>query len=83
MLRLGHSTPTTPMRDDDATRDRDKAIAEAMSGFYPAQVVELRSAGGARSSGNSVAATLNATLGDPLTLAHIFARRRQRRVQLG
>jgi integrase len=44
MRRLGHSTPVAAMRYQHATDDRDKAIAEALSGFHTAQVVTLRPA---------------------------------------
>jgi integrase len=42
MRRLGHSTPIAAMRHQHATDDRDKAIAEALSGFHAANVVTLR-----------------------------------------
>lgn len=42
MRRLGHFTPVAAMRYQHATDDRDKAIAEALSGFHAANVVTLR-----------------------------------------
>lgn len=45
MRRLGHSTPAAAMRYQHAADDRDKAIAEALSGFHDAKVVTLRPAG--------------------------------------
>jgi integrase len=42
MARLGHSTPNAAMLYQHATADRDRAIAEALSGFAGANVVELR-----------------------------------------
>lgn len=42
MARLGHSTPAAAMRYQHAAADRDKAIAEALSGFAGAKVVRLQ-----------------------------------------
>jgi integrase len=42
MARLGHSTPAAAMRYQHAAADRDRAIAEALSGFAGATVVPLR-----------------------------------------
>lgn len=42
MRRLGHSTPAAAMLYQHAADDRDRAIAEALSGFHAAKVVELR-----------------------------------------
>jgi integrase len=42
MQRLGHSTSAAAMRYQHAAQDRDKAIAEALSGFAEAKVVPLR-----------------------------------------
>jgi len=42
MARLGHSTPAAAMRYQHAAADRDRAIAEALSGFAGAKVVPLR-----------------------------------------
>jgi integrase len=42
MHRLGHSTAQAAMRYQHATADRDRAIAEALSGFHQAKVVTLR-----------------------------------------
>lgn len=44
MGRLGHSTPAAALRYQHAAADRDKAIAEALSGFAEAKVVPLRRA---------------------------------------
>lgn len=44
MHRLGHSTSAAAMRYQHAAQDRDKAIAEALSGFAEAKVVPLRRA---------------------------------------
>ncbi len=44
MHRLGHSTPVAAMRYQHASADRDAAIAEALSEFHAADVVELRPA---------------------------------------
>lgn len=46
MARLGHSTPQAAMRYQHAAQDRDRAIAEALSGFATAKVVPLRAVGG-------------------------------------
>jgi len=46
MGRLGHSTPAAAMRYQHAAADRDRAIAEALSGFATAKVIPLRSVGG-------------------------------------
>jgi integrase len=45
MTRLGHSTPQAAMVYQHAAADRDRAIAEALSGFASAKVVPLRSVG--------------------------------------
>jgi integrase len=45
MQRLGHSTSAAAMRYQHAAADRDRAIAEALSGFADAKVVPLRSVG--------------------------------------
>lgn len=42
MARLGHSTPAAAMRYQHAAADRDKAIAEALSGFATAKVIALK-----------------------------------------
>jgi integrase len=42
MARLGHSTPAAALRYQHAAADRDRAIAEALSGFADAKVVSLR-----------------------------------------
>lgn len=42
MARIGHSTPAAAMRYQHAAADRDKAIAEALSGFASAKVVALK-----------------------------------------
>lgn len=42
MARLGHSTPGAAMRYQHAAADRDRAIAEALSEFASAKVVQLR-----------------------------------------
>ena len=42
MHRLGHSTPQAALIYQHSTADRDRAIAEALSGFASAKVVELR-----------------------------------------
>jgi integrase len=42
MRRIGHSTPHAAMRYQHAADDRDRAIAEALSAFHQAKVVELR-----------------------------------------
>jgi len=44
MARLGHSTPSAALRYQHAVADRDRAIAEALSGFADAKVVPLRRA---------------------------------------
>lgn len=44
MARLGHSTPAAAMRYQHAAADRDRAIAEALSGFAEAKVIPLRPA---------------------------------------
>ena len=46
MTRLGHSTPAAALRYQHAAADRDRAIAEALSGFATAKVVPLRAVGG-------------------------------------
>jgi len=45
MQRLGHSTSSAALRYQHAAADRDRAIAEALSGFAEAKVVPLRSVG--------------------------------------
>jgi integrase len=45
MQRLGHSTPAAALRYQHAVADRDRAIAEALSGFASAKVVPLRAVG--------------------------------------
>lgn len=45
MGRLGHSTSSAAMRYQHAAADRDRAIAEALSGFATAKVVPLRAVG--------------------------------------
>ena len=42
MARIGHATPTMAMRYQHATAERDQAIAQALSEFHEADVVELR-----------------------------------------
>jgi integrase len=42
MRRVGHSTPGAAIRYQHATDDRDRAIAEALSGFHQAKAVPLR-----------------------------------------
>jgi hypothetical protein len=42
MARLGHSTPAAAMKYQHAAADRDRAIAEALSGFVGAEVVPLK-----------------------------------------
>jgi integrase len=42
MRRLGHSTPGAAIRYQHATDDRDRAIAEALSGFHQAKRVTLQ-----------------------------------------
>ncbi len=42
MARLGHSTPSAALRYQHAVADRDRAIAEALSGFAAGNVVPLR-----------------------------------------
>ena len=44
MARLGHSTPSEALRYQHSVADRDRAIAEALSGFADASVVALRRA---------------------------------------
>jgi len=44
MARLGHSTPAAAMRYQHAAADRDRAIAEALSGFARAKVIPLKNA---------------------------------------
>jgi len=44
MARLGHSTPSAALRYQHAVADRDRAIAEALSGFAADNVVPLRRA---------------------------------------
>ncbi|MDP9436059.1 MAG: tyrosine-type recombinase/integrase [Actinomycetota bacterium] len=46
MQRLGHSTSTAALRYQHAAEDRDRAIAEAMSGFAAGNVVPLRRSAG-------------------------------------
>ncbi len=46
MQRLGHSTPAAALRYQHAAADRDRAIAEALSGFAEAKVIPLRAVGG-------------------------------------
>lgn len=46
MTRLGHSTPAAALRYQHAAADRDRAIAEALSGFATAKVIPLRAVGG-------------------------------------
>ncbi len=46
MQRLGHSTPAAALRYQHAVADRDRAIADALSGFASAKVVPLRAVGG-------------------------------------
>ncbi len=46
MARLGHSTPAAALRYQHAAADRDRAIAEALSGFASANVVPLRASRG-------------------------------------
>lgn len=41
MARLGHSTPQAAMRYQHAAADRDRAIADALSGFAKAKVATL------------------------------------------
>jgi integrase len=41
MARLGHSTPAAALRYQHAAQDRDKAIAQALSGFATAKEVGL------------------------------------------
>ena len=45
MQRLGHSTSSAALRYQHAAADRDRAIAEALSGFATAKVVALRPVG--------------------------------------
>lgn len=47
MARLGHSTPQAALVYQHAAADRDRAIAEALSGFATAKVVPLRAVKGA------------------------------------
>lgn len=42
MARLGHSTPAAALRYQHAAADRDRAIAEALSGFASSRLVSLR-----------------------------------------
>jgi len=44
MSPLGHPTPPAARRYQHAAADRDRAIAEALSGFADAKVVPLRRA---------------------------------------
>jgi integrase len=44
MARIGHTTPTMAMRYQHASADRDRAIAQALSEFHDANVVQLRPA---------------------------------------
>ena len=46
MQRLGHSTSAAAMRYQHAAADRDRSIAEALSGFATAKVIPLRSVAG-------------------------------------
>ena len=46
MQRLGHSTPAAALRYQHAVADRDRAIAEALSGLAEGNVVPLRAVGG-------------------------------------
>ena len=48
MRRLGHSTSQAAMRYQHSTDERDKLIADALSGFATAGVVELRPRNGAQ-----------------------------------
>jgi integrase len=41
MARMGHSTPGAALRYQHAAADRDRAIAEALSGFAEAKVIPL------------------------------------------
>lgn len=50
MSRLGHSTSQAALRYQHAAADRDRAIAEALSGFATAKVVPLRRVGGGDAS---------------------------------
>jgi integrase len=45
MARLGHSTSAAAMRYQHAVSDRDKAIAEALSGFAGGKVIPLKRLG--------------------------------------
>jgi len=51
MARLGHSTVSAAMRYQHAAADRDKAIAEALSGLAAASVTPITAARGKRASG--------------------------------
>ena len=51
MRRLGHSTPGAAMRYQHAADDRDRAIAEALSGFHVAKAVTLRPRSGGKRKG--------------------------------
>jgi hypothetical protein len=42
MGRLGHSTPAAALRYQHVAEDRDRAIAEALSGFAVAKDVPLK-----------------------------------------
>jgi integrase len=42
MARIGHTTPQMAMRYQHATEERDQAIAQALSEFHEADVVQLR-----------------------------------------
>jgi integrase len=44
MARMGHSTPGAALRYQHAAADRDRAIADALSGFADAKVIPLRRA---------------------------------------
>ena len=44
MARMGHSTPAAALIYQHAASDRDKAIAQALSGFAEAKLVPLRPA---------------------------------------
>jgi hypothetical protein len=41
MQRIGHSPPAAALRYQHAAQDRDRSIAEALSGFAEAKVVPL------------------------------------------
>jgi integrase len=50
MRRIAYSTPHAAMRYQPATDDRDQTIADALSGFATAKIVELRPRRSAESS---------------------------------